>query len=308
MFPRNFVILQQIRNFMKQAKNIEEQIALLRQRGMHISDIEKAKENLLDIGYYRLGFYSFPFEKSYPKWEKRTHEYKEGTEFEDIIKLYYFDVDVRNLLAKYIYRFEINFRTYLTYTVSNHYKNKPTWFVHPEAVTQTFIQQFDKLIYNENFRTIVPIKHHHKNHINDKYAPAWKTIEFMTFGAVIRLYRHLKDKKLKLAIAKYYGFKSIKTFENYLETARTIRNVCAHNAVAYDIRTSFAIAKGPASCELEHNHDLSGIISVVRYLLGCVSRNRQAELDMQINELLQCENYPENVRKVIENCSGLKFS
>ena len=94
----------------------------------------------------------------------------------------------------------------------------------------------------------------------------------MTFGAVIRLYRHLKDKKLKLAIAKYYGFKSIKTFENYLETARTIRNVCAHNAVAYDIRTSFAIAKGPASCELEHNHDLSGIISGTLFAWLCIAQ------------------------------------
>lgn len=57
---------------LKFATNIEEQITKLVERGMVIEDIEKAKENLLDIGYFRLGFYWFPFEKSYPRKQKET--------------------------------------------------------------------------------------------------------------------------------------------------------------------------------------------------------------------------------------------
>ena len=38
---------------LKFATNIEEQITKLVERGMVIEDIEKAKENLLDIGYFR---------------------------------------------------------------------------------------------------------------------------------------------------------------------------------------------------------------------------------------------------------------
>ncbi len=67
---------------MKTATTIEEQIQLLRSRGMEFPNEEKAKEILLDIGYYRLGFYWF--------------------------------------------RIEVNFRTFLTYTASNKYKNNPT--------------------------------------------------------------------------------------------------------------------------------------------------------------------------------------
>ena len=63
----------------KLATTIDEQIKKLRERYMDISDEKKAKENLLDIGYYRLGFYWFPFEKSYPRKSNRTHEFKEGT-------------------------------------------------------------------------------------------------------------------------------------------------------------------------------------------------------------------------------------
>lgn len=44
------------------AITLEKQIELLRSRGMIINDVEKAKEVLLDVGYYRLGFYWFPFE------------------------------------------------------------------------------------------------------------------------------------------------------------------------------------------------------------------------------------------------------
>lgn len=51
----------------KKATTIDEQIALLKSRGMVIDDVKKAKENLFDIGYFRLGFYWFPFEATYPR-------------------------------------------------------------------------------------------------------------------------------------------------------------------------------------------------------------------------------------------------
>ena len=103
--------------YLKKATTIDEQIAILRKRGMIISDKEKAKETLLDIGYFRLGFYCFPFEQDYPNKNNRTHVYTVNTKFEDVVRLYYFDCDLRNVLMNYINRIEINFRTYLTYFV-----------------------------------------------------------------------------------------------------------------------------------------------------------------------------------------------
>lgn len=44
--------------YTKQATTYDEQIRILRSRGVVISDVAKAKEYLADIGYYRLGFYS----------------------------------------------------------------------------------------------------------------------------------------------------------------------------------------------------------------------------------------------------------
>lgn len=86
----------------KVATTVHEQIAILKQRGIVISNDEKAQEVLLDIGYFRLGFYCFPFEKEYPKRKNRTHFYIENTEFDDIVKLYYFDYDLRNILKTHL--------------------------------------------------------------------------------------------------------------------------------------------------------------------------------------------------------------
>ena len=51
----------------KKVKTIEEQIEILKTRGMIFEDEKKAKEILRDIGYYRLGFYWFYFQKSRKK-------------------------------------------------------------------------------------------------------------------------------------------------------------------------------------------------------------------------------------------------
>ncbi len=46
---------------MKKAYTIDQQITRLKSNGMTFDDEEKAKEILLDVGYYRLGFYSILF-------------------------------------------------------------------------------------------------------------------------------------------------------------------------------------------------------------------------------------------------------
>ena len=53
---------------MKKAYTIDQQIARLKSNGMTFDDEEKAKEILLDVGCYRLGFYSFPYEISSHVW------------------------------------------------------------------------------------------------------------------------------------------------------------------------------------------------------------------------------------------------
>ena len=142
---------------MKIATTIEEQILCLQKRGMKLDEgNEKAKEVLSDIGYFRLGFYSFPFEKEYPSVKNRTHEYKVDSKFSDVVKLYYFDVDLRNILLKHLNRIEVNFRTNVTHIVSNKYKDNNLWFVDPDVMTKKYIDAFSRKVYTDTFK---------KNHV-----------------------------------------------------------------------------------------------------------------------------------------------
>ncbi len=217
----------------KTAIDVWEQIKLLESRGMVIKDKDKAQEVLLDAGYYRLGFYWFPFEITYPNKIKRTHQFREGTNFDYIVKLYYFDFNLRSILMKYLNRIEIHFRTFLIYKVSNHYRTSPIWFVDPSVVTAAYVRKFDKEVYTNRFKCTSIIQQHHKTHINDKYAPAWKTLEYMTLGGIIHLFNALKDKMVRRAISEHFKVRQLPVFESYLKAILTIRNYCAHGNVLY---------------------------------------------------------------------------
>ncbi|MBW6484248.1 MAG: Abi family protein [Vicingaceae bacterium] len=222
------------------ATNIEEQIQLLKTRGMKLEYPEaKVRELLLDIGYYRLGFYWNPFEID------ENHNFKPGTTFKNVIKLYYLDFDLRNLLTRYVTRIEINFKTRLIHYVSNKYKDSPTWFIDNDVMNNRFINSFEKL-YNEKFiKNNKPIKKHHEKYINDKYAPAWKTLEFFTFGTVLTIYKCLKNESIKKKIANDFGVINMRKFINLMDTVVLVRNYCAHGDVLFDLRTPKGIAVIP---------------------------------------------------------------
>ena len=119
---------------MKTATTIEEQICRLKERGMSIGDVNRASEILLDLGYYRLGFYWFPMERSYPIKDNRSHKFKEGATFDKSVRLYEFDKELRSILSFYLHDIEVNLRTKVVYYVSNEYHHNPFWFLDDNIV------------------------------------------------------------------------------------------------------------------------------------------------------------------------------
>ena len=274
-------------NGMKTATTVEEQLHKMQERGLIINDLSKAREILSDIGYFRLGFYCFPFEKNYPEKHDRTHLFMENVSFEDVVKLYYFDTDLRYLLSRYINRIEINFRSAVSYIVSNQYKKSPTWFVDKNVVASDYAEEFPSRVYTESFKkSSTVIKEHHRKHINDRYAPAWKTIEFMTFGAVIKLYEALKDDEIKEKIAQRYQIENVAVFRNYMQTICSIRNICAHGAVLFDLSLPRSVKRGPSGkMSSQARHSLNGVLAVILYVMEQISRNRSDELRKALSEL-----------------------
>lgn len=268
--------------------------------------MEKAKEILLDIGYYRLGFYLFPFERTYPDLRDRTHLYINGASFEDAVNLYYFDFDLRLLLMRYLNRIEIAFRTSLIYSLSNKYRHNPTWFVSPSITSRTYVRDFEQKVYTSDFKRNPVIRRHHQRHPADRFAPSWKTLEFMTFGAVMKLYEQLNDREDKILIANKFGIRQIVTFESYMHTIRQVRNACAHGSLLYDLRLPQAIRRGPAGYNPSERNNIIGAIRVIKYIVSQVSANRAEEMIRQIKYLFEnlCIASP-NLKPLIPDFSAI---
>ena len=287
-----YLCAKKISQKMKQATTVEQQIKILKERGVDfdMSD-EKAKEILSDIGYFRLGFYCFPFETTYPNRKNRTHRYKQGVKFSDIVSLYYFDTDLRNILSKYLNRIEINFRTNIIYRVSNRYIDCNTWFVSSVAMNRKFTDKFDNELYTDNFKKNPIIKNHHKKYINDKYAPAWKTLEFFTFGAILKVFQNLNDKSLKQEISLQYNVRNVDTFENYFRAIVELRNLCAHSSVLFDHKLAYPLRNGIAMTINEKNRTkIFSVIKILHYMLRKISDNRAKDMENEISQLFSNKN------------------
>lgn len=273
---------------MKKATTLDEQLELLQNRGMIISNKNKAKEILLDIGYYRLGFYWFPFEQTFPKHgKKRSHQFKVGTTFEDAVDLYYFDHDLRKIIQAYLERIEINLRTFVIYHISNTYSADPIWFMNVSLIDASFITHFKKSYKT----TILPnndaIKLHHKKYPKDVYAPAWKTLEYATFGDIILLCKNIKDQTLQHDIANHYGIRNLDCFFSCIDTTRLLRNFCAHGHNIFDLKLQKSIkARAIGNLSGTDYHTLVGALKVLIFFLNTVSRNRVNDLKTEISELL----------------------
>ena len=271
-------------NYTKTATNISQQIQKLRDRNFVIEDVEKAKEYLSDIGYYRLGFYFFPFELTYPLTDsRRDHHVKPGTKIEHCVALYYFDFDLRNILNKYLSRIEVAIRTAFIYELSNKYIANPYWFVDPMVVSTSFIHNFPTKVY-DTIKNKEVIKRHRQKYLGN-YAPAWKTMEYMMFGNLTTLYKELHLEDDKKLISRKFGVEDVDVFYDYLEVVRLVRNACAHGNVLYDNNTWTPVQNGPAGHFTGPNrHNLHTSLQVIRFLLSSVSTHRVKDLDRELCE------------------------
>lgn len=205
---------------LKKARTYDDQIGILKSRGLIIDNEEFAKSILKNIGYYKLsGFYKFFYKDIKDNTER---EFKDGIKFEDIYNLYLLDKELRNLLFSIITDVEISFKANIAYVTSHKY-GVEVWKdgrVLPDEVRLFIIKELDKSKKNQI------IKHHIDNY-EGKY-PIWVVMEILSFGTVSKMYQGLPvdDKK---EIAKVYYNHKHQYIEQWMESITNLRNKCAHH-------------------------------------------------------------------------------
>lgn len=269
---------------------------------MVIGNEEHAKDILLDLGYYRLGFYWFPFEKSYPKKDNRNHCFKSGTTFDKCVRLYVFDQELRRLLSRYLEDIEVNLRTKVIYFVSNRYKDNPMWFANNDVVLSPFISSFERK-YKDEIANNDVIARHAKKHPEEKYAPAWKTLEYISFGDLLRLIENLKREEARKEIYGCYGFSEESSFPNYMETIRQMRNNCAHGHPLFDLRLSKSLRAGKFRKVLTGDQgelfsNLRGVLMVVQYFLFYLPGDKGHQFAKDVKKLMN-QHYKEDIWDIV---------
>lgn len=268
---------------------------------MTIADKERAGKVLLSVGYYRMGFYWYRFELSDYR-RKGIHRFRKDTTWEKVEALYDFDDRFRNLLSFYLQTIETDIRTYITYIVSNHYKTAPLWFVNPSYVGKEFVDEFTAG-YSLLKRNEV-IKKHHRKHPEDTYAPAWKSLEFLTFGEVQHLYSNILDESLRKQIFSRYHIDDEAVFTSYVNILREIRNVCAHSHILYDKRLYRGIVGTRDLLKLEDGEEFSivGVLKLIYYMLRQIDTDKELEMQYSLRALVNQEEY-DSVRFAISRLS-----
>ncbi len=126
--------------YSKPWKSYEDQLDLLVSRGLVVTDRPKALEYLKRIGYYRLSGYWFPFRERSAAREV-VDNFVAGATFENAVKLYVFDKQLRLLAMDALERIEIALRVDISHTLG---KLDRFAYLRPELFHDKFSVQLDK--------------------------------------------------------------------------------------------------------------------------------------------------------------------
>lgn len=207
----------------KPFKSYDEQIALLKSRGLIINNDETAKDILKRMNYYRLSAYSLTLRKN--------DQFYPGVSIEDIVSLYDFDADLRKIIFEFSEIAETSARAYIAYYHAQKYG--PLGYLN----NQNFESELNHSIFlKELFSAIKRSSDifviHHKEDLEGIY-PVWVAIEETTFGALSKFYKNMLVEDRKAIAKEFYGIPR-KYVENFMQCASVARNIAAHGGRFYN--------------------------------------------------------------------------
>lgn len=219
----------------KEFKTLEEQIEILKNKGLTINNVEKTKNILLRENYFFINGYRHIFLKS-----ATNKTYLPGTTFEELYALFMFDRCIRNIMFKHILIVENNIKSIISYQLSKKYGIREKDYLKSTNFTKDYNKSRQIIdIINKMKRQIrVNVKQHSAtlHYItNYGYIPLWIMVKVLSFGIISDLYSILKDDD-KLAIAKYYDVDT-ENLEIFLAILSNYRNLCAHEDILYNHKT-----------------------------------------------------------------------
>lgn len=304
----------------KTFKTLDEQIEILRSRGLVITDVEKTKDILLRENYFFINGYRHLFMKSF-----KDTNFIPGTTFEELYAMFVFDRKVRNIFFKNLLIVENNIKSLISYELSKSFGFKEKDYLNPNNFSKDpmkvrhvhdVINKIKRQI-RVNGRQHSATMHYITNY---GYIPLWILVKVLSFGIVSELYNILDTTNQK-NIADLYKVDT-ETLGIYLTILSNYRNLCAHEDILYDHRTQKEIPDSKYHYELNIDmtdgeyvygkDDLFAVVIIMKQLLTDIEFREFIneigyEIDilegktniLPINNFLNKIGFPENWRDII---------
>lgn len=287
----------------KPFKTYNQQLKILRNRGLEIKNGSKAIKILKCENYYSIinGYKDiFLITNSNPEM------YKSGTTFEDIYSLFDFDREIRVLFLKYILKIESLINTKISYFFSQKY-NGDFSYLNINNFNPSKLEQITGLI--ANLSNVIKEKSKIKNKASKKIdnqishylskhktLPLWVLMRHLTFGITAYFYSSITD-DLRIDIAneitdsynKEYNSKikniTSEHLENIIYFLSFFRNKCAHNERLFNLIKSKTTISYPHTTEIFNGKLFDLTIIFKLFLFKKDYRKFMADLKYYIFEL-----------------------
>jgi abortive infection bacteriophage resistance protein len=207
----------------KDAKTYQEQIALLKSRGLVVHNEPFALHCLEHHNYYRLSPYRFPYTLPGDR-----DLFVPGTTFEQLWKLYVFDRKLRHLVIEACKSVEISLRARWAYQVGHalgplgYLDNQH--FSSPLVHARTLVK-----LHDEMERSREEFIQHHRANLFMPWPPAWVIVEIASFGNISNLLGQLRSSAIRQSIANPFGMDE-QTFCSLMHHLSVLRNIAAHHS------------------------------------------------------------------------------
>ena len=247
---------------------------LIDEKGIIVTDRVYAEEVLHHIGYFPLmGGYKHLFRVPY------TKGYKTGTSFDEIVSLYRFDAELRELFFKYLLQIERHLRSLMSYYFTEAYGVEQCKYLDANNYNNTRRNQVTiaRLIVTLK-RATATTDYAYINYYRNNYGeiPLWVLTNVLTFGNLSKMFQVLPQ-SLKSKVSKNFKPLNQHQMEQFLSVLTKYRNVCAHGERLFTYRTVDAIADTPLHKKMslpkrgnqyeKGKQDLFAVVIAFRYLL-----------------------------------------
>lgn len=223
----------------KHFKTLNEQILLLKERGLKIPDNDKAKRYLLTNNYYNIINGYGKYFQDFPD------HYMTGASFNEISNLYFFEEEIKKTVFNAALQIEHHLKSIAAYRLAEQHCDQKYAFLNPSSYNPQKLSNACRTINKFSNILKMNITDHSSSiyhYVSTYYdIPIWVIIDHLDFGGLYHFIRELPDKILNKIASNltpfFFDNNAINLGQrftptimlNFMKNILEIRNVCAHN-------------------------------------------------------------------------------